>query len=170
MTVVTNCSRRFRRTARSPAGPSNLLPSGQRPRRIDRGCRLRRPSAIGPSRRSSRARTQADPSGRGTMRTRVACGAPRAAPAPTRDGRSRPCPSAPERRAAAAAAACRAGCRAPTCLCSTGDVRFGYDVTVRRLPWPSSPRAVVAIGAERSRAGSARRRRPGFRSAAPAAR
>ena len=25
---------------------------------------------------------------------------------------------------------------------STGDVRFGYDVTVRMLPWPSSPRRV----------------------------
>jgi len=28
---------------------------------------------------------------------------------------------------------------------STGDVRFGYDVTVSTLPWPSSPRRASLV-------------------------
>ena len=54
------------------------------------------------------------------------------------------------------------------CPRSTGDVRFGYDVTVRMLAWPSSPPRVPS--AKRRRAGSGCRRRSGSRSAAPAAR
>ena len=37
---------------------------------------------------------------------------------------------------------------------STGDVRFGYEVTVNRLAWPSSPCAVVLGRAERDAAES----------------
>ena len=48
-------------------------------------------------------------------------------------------PAAPARRAAAAAAACRGSFSSSHLPRSTGEVRFGYDVTVSRLPWPSSP-------------------------------
>ena len=126
---------------RSPAGPSNAVAVGQRAGRIDRRVRLRssvrhRPiaskfSSAKPS-GSIRAGSSRRPGSRG------AAPSARASTAPCRASRSSLQRRHVRRR--------RRRRRAEEVLedplaAHTGEVRSGYDVTVRMLPWPSSPRA-----------------------------
>ena len=88
--------------------------------------------------RSSRARSRADPSARGTPRTTGSCGA-----LPSARGSSAAAVGAPSWSDGTSGGGGGGG--APRMLSSshrprsTGDVRLGYDVTVRMLPCPSSP-------------------------------
>ena len=106
-------------------GPSNAPPVGMTPE-ASIGVAAPPSSASSRWRRSSRARTPAGPSARGTRRTPGSRGAPSLAhrhrlPAPP--SRS----SGPARPAAEAAAVRRAGCRAPTC--PAAPATCGWDTT-----------------------------------------
>ena len=145
--------------SRSPAncvGPAQDRVDQTRARRrtgCRRAARPTRRSAVWPLTRPPaadgievlEARSRADPSARGSSRTtgwRDAAPSPRASSAPCRVfvvGFQR----APERRAAAAAAACRARCPASTCRAAPARCGAAYDVTVRMLAWPSRPRRGV---------------------------
>ena len=123
------------------AAPPDRSPGCRRPacptRRSaspDRRCARRR------RRRSSRARTRADPSPGGTTRTAGWRGAPPGARARSPACPARCRPARRPRRGAAAAAACPRMFSRTHLPRTTGDVRFGYDVTARTLACPSRPK------------------------------
>ena len=143
-----------------------LGPVWQRCRRIDRRCALGR-RATCRWRRNFRARSRADPSGRGSWRRPGCSDAAPGARGPTR----------PARRLlvlfSGGTLAGGGGGGAPRRLSrthlprSTGEVRVACEVTVRMLPWPSRP---PPLARRASRDGSGCRRRSGCRSGGPAAR
>ena len=164
---ATNCSLLRQQQRPQPAGPSNFVPSGSDARRIDR----RPPSASCAtcrSRRSSRARSRADPSARGRSRRPGSC------------------------RCCSSRSRTDAGCAALAVLLQRRHVRRRRRrrraekvveqplaaqhrrraVRIRRDGQDAALAEQPAAPARRraSRAGSGCRRRSGCRSAAPAAR
>ena len=149
-------------SVRSPAGPANCVPSGRTP--AHRSASRPRPSAT--VRRIVVLERQAE-----RIHRRVADAALRISPMLLH-------PFAHRCRTATLASLGRSGTSAggggggvPSTLASThlprstGDVRFGYDVTVSRLPWPRMPprdRRLALV--ERHAPEMARRRRSGCRS------
>ena len=118
---------------------------------LARSGRWRRPApspATRRCRRSSPARSRAGPSPGGSWRT-PGCGgaAPGARAATSAPARPR-CPRAPARSAGGAGGGVPRMFSRMYLPRSTGDVRFGYDVTVSTLPWPSRPRRAGLVSVD----------------------
>ena len=106
----------------------------------------RRRSATARRNRSSRATGPADPSSRGNWRT---SGWPDAARSARASRALRPrrwvSPSAPAHPAAGPGTSVPSRFSSIHLPRTTGDVRFGNEVTDRMLPWPSSPRRFSSL-------------------------
>ena len=152
-----------------PRAPSTTRAVGQHAGRLDRRARLAC-HATGRRRRTSRARSRSDPSARGSSRT---AGSARCAASASRIDSF--CPSATVSATSAGTSGGGGGGGDASRLSSTnlprstGDVRVGYDVTVRMLPWPSKPPRALSAR-QRRRGGSGCRARAECRSARRAAR
>ncbi len=140
---LTRIARVDPRAARGPRpGPSNVAPSGSA-RRTRRSARRRRACATCRWRRSSRARARADPSARGSSRTPDSRDAARAARGPDGAAAGSSLSSAPGTFGGGGGGGVPSRFSSTHLPRSVGDVRFGYDVTVRMLPCPRSPPRAV---------------------------
>ena len=148
VTTVTNCSGSRTSNSRRSAGPSNEVPSGSVPDAsiaVPPGmCERQRPTA---SKFSS-----ANPSGSITRWQLAQTGFARCCAIRSRIASTL---SAPSAGSSSGTFGGGGGGGVPSTFSSThfprptGEVRSGYEVTVRMLPWPSKPRRLPSASATR---------------------